>query len=397
MNPPNAILHELLNLAEIMLTNGAEVSRVEETLNRMGHAYGATQMNVFAITSSIVVTMVFEEGEEYTQTRRITTPVGTDFFKLEQANALSRRCCSSPLSLADLKYEINKISKISPAPYTIYLGSMLGAGGFSVFFGGTILDGAIAVIFAFLLCFLQRHLNSICSNTLILQFFCSLFVGSGICVAAHFFPVIHADKVMIGDIMLLIPGILMTNSIRDILIGDTISGVMRLVESLLWAGALACGFMCAIWFVGGVVMILQFFAAFIGAAGFGFLFHLQFKHIFPAALGGVLTWVIYVIATIWGFDVFISSLFASAFAAIYSEVIAKIRKAPTTLFLIISVVVLIPGGSLYYTMSYAVQKKWAEAAAYGSQTLQCALGLAIGMSLIWIFHDMARKVYYLIH
>ena len=129
-------------------------------------------------------------------------------------------------------------------------------------------------------------------------------------------------------------------------------------------------------------MILQFFAAFIGAAGFGFLFHLQFKHIFPAALGGVLTWVIYVIATTWGFDVFISSLFASAFAAIYSEVIAKIRKAPTTLFLIISVVVLIPGGSLYYTMSYAVQKKWAEAAAYGSQTLQCALGLAIGMSLI---------------
>ena len=120
-------------------------------------------------------------------------------------------------------------------------------------------------------------------------------------------------------------------------------------------------------------MILQFFAAFIGATGFGFLFHLQFKHIFPAALGGVLTWVIYVIATTWGFDVFISSLFASAFAAIYSEVIAKIRKAPTTLFLIISVVVLIPGGSLYYTMSYAVQKKWAEAAAYGSQTLQCAL------------------------
>ena len=122
-------------------------------------------------------------------------------------------------------------------------------------------------------------------------------------------------------------------------------------------------------------MILQFFAAFIGAAGFGFLFHLQFKHIFPAALGGVLTWVIYVIANIWGFDVFISSLFASAFAAIYSEVIAKIRKAPTTLFLIISVVVLIPGGSLYYTMSYAVQRQWQYAAMYGSKTVQCTLEL----------------------
>ena len=63
MNPPNAILHELLNLAEIMLTNGAEVSRVEETLNRMGHAYGATQMNVFAITSSIVVTMSLKKAK----------------------------------------------------------------------------------------------------------------------------------------------------------------------------------------------------------------------------------------------------------------------------------------------------------------------------------------------
>ena len=109
-------------------------------------------------------------------------------------------------------------------------------------------------------------------------------------------------------------------------------------------------------------MILQFFAAFIGAAGFGFLFHLQFKHIFPAALGGVLTWVIYVIANTWGFDVFISSLFA-----------------------------------LYYTMSYAVQRQWQYAAMYGSKTVQCALGLAIGMSLIWIFHDMARRVYSLIH
>lgn len=140
-------------------------------------------------------------------------------------------------------------------------------------------------------------------------------------------------------------------------------------------------------------MILQFFSAFIGAVGFGFLFHLRFKHIFPAALGGVLTWVIYVIATTWGFDIFISCLFASAFAAIYSEVIAKLQKAPTTLFLIISVVVLIPGGSLYYTMSYAVQKNWVKAAMYGSRTVQCALGLAIGMSLIWIFHDMAHRIF----
>ena len=55
---------------------------------------------------------------------------------------------------------------------------------------------------------------------------------------------------MIGDIMLLIPGLVMTNSIRDIFVGDTISGVMRLVESCLWAGAIASGFMIAIQLIG---------------------------------------------------------------------------------------------------------------------------------------------------
>lgn len=144
-------------------------------------------------------------------------------------------------------------------------------------------------------------------------------------------------------------------------------------------------------------MIVQFLSAFIGSIGFGLLFHLQLKHILSAVFGSILTWIVYVIATTHGLDIFISALIASAVAAFYSEIIAKIRKAPTTLFLIISVVVLIPGGSLYYMMSYAVQRKWHTAAMYGSRMGQCALGLAIGMSLIWIFHDMARKVYYLIH
>jgi uncharacterized membrane protein YjjP (DUF1212 family) len=58
--------------------------------------------------------------------------------------------------------------------------------------------------------------------------------------------------VMIGVIMLLIPGIAFTNSVRDILVGDTISGLMRLVESLLWAAGLAVGFMLAILLVGGI-------------------------------------------------------------------------------------------------------------------------------------------------
>ena len=79
----------------------------------------------------------------------------------------------------------------------------------------------------------------------------SFLAGIGICLISRWLPFLHEDKIIIGDIMLLIPGIPMTNAVRDILVGDTISGIMRLVETLLWAGALACGFMAAIFIIGG--------------------------------------------------------------------------------------------------------------------------------------------------
>ena len=69
----------------------------------------------------------------------------------------------------------------------------------------------------------------------------------------------HADKVLIGIIMLLIPGIMLTNSIRDILLGDIISGSLRLVEAILMAATLALGMMAAIWLMGGIFRMIQGF------------------------------------------------------------------------------------------------------------------------------------------
>ena len=86
------LLHQFLDLGEMMLSIGAEVKRVEDTLIRMGNAYGASRMNVFVITSSIVITMAFPDEMELTQTRRILSPGGSDFTKLEELNNLSRRC-----------------------------------------------------------------------------------------------------------------------------------------------------------------------------------------------------------------------------------------------------------------------------------------------------------------
>lgn len=249
-NELNELLHEFLNLGEMMLRAGGEIKRVEDTLMRMGAAYGAEKMNVFVITSSIVVTMAFPDGRELTQTRRIMDESGTDFTRLEALNELSRSCCSAPMTPKELKMQIERLDR-TPSQLQIWLGSAVGAGSFAIFFGGTLIDGISAAIFALFICCLKKYLKPVCPNNVVFNLLCSFTTGVGICLTASLFTSLHADKIMIGDIMLLIPGIVMTNSIRDVLVGDTIAGVMKFIESLLWASAIACGFMLAIQLIGG--------------------------------------------------------------------------------------------------------------------------------------------------
>lgn len=250
-NKHSHMLCQILDLGALMLTAGAEVYRVEETISNMGMVYGADRMNVFVITSSIVVTMIIYEPQEdgsripleITQTRRIKSSGSTDFTHLERLNTLSKSFCRHPFSADTLKIEINKIKNSAYPHWLFYAGSILAAGSFAMFFGGTFLDAVIASITAILICIMQEKLGPLSPNQVTFNLLCSLITGLVIGLSAMLLPGVNPDKVMIGDIMLLIPGIAMTNSVRDILVGDTIAGSLRFMESFLWAGSLACGFM----------------------------------------------------------------------------------------------------------------------------------------------------------
>ena len=128
-------LHIFLAMGDALLNSGAEIFRVVDTLIRMGYACGATHMNVFVITSSIVITMEFPGDGARTQTRRIHEGGGNDFTKLEQLNDLSRRFCSHPVSAAELRNEFEKINANRPKPLWKLLGSVLAASSFALFYG----------------------------------------------------------------------------------------------------------------------------------------------------------------------------------------------------------------------------------------------------------------------
>ena len=141
-------LSMIMEMGEILLISGAEVSRVEDTITRLCRAYGFARADVFTITSSIVVTASAPGGEAYTQTRRIRER-GTDLSKVEKINALSRRICAAPLELSELERKIAEIRSAKGTPQSLqFVMYVVISFALSVFFGGSWADGAASALSA---------------------------------------------------------------------------------------------------------------------------------------------------------------------------------------------------------------------------------------------------------
>ena len=230
-----------------MLTSGAEVNRVENTLQRMLTAYGCSRVDVFTITSSIVVTVRRNENETYTQTRRIMN-YETDMHKLDLCNALSRRVCRETAQPAELAKEVERIRCQENYPAWIRFLTYGGiSGAFSVFFGGNAMDGLAAILCGFILFFSIELCSRMKLQRIIQTIICSAMVGLGAVFFTGIGIGVSVDKIIIGNIMLLIPGIAFTTSVRDMISGDTISGLLGLCEAIIRALAIAVGFALVLW------------------------------------------------------------------------------------------------------------------------------------------------------
>ena len=247
MNEQEKLLCELLNIGENLLGSGAEISRVEDTLERIGKACGAEKVHAFVITEAIVLTVSFGGQAELTQIRRIKGGQSHNFYKIDKLNALSREICSGALSPEEFYQQLESVSRHCESRKKLYVGSVLGAGSFTLFFGGSVWEAAAAAVLGCLICWMQIHIEPLWDNSTIYLFFTSLFIGVVICALAKADADLQAHNIMIGDILLLVPGIAITNAARDMLVGDNISGILRLTEALLRAAALAIGFSSAIY------------------------------------------------------------------------------------------------------------------------------------------------------
>ena len=126
----------------------------------------------------------------------------------------------------------------------------------------------------------------------------------------------------------------------------------------------------------------QTFAAALGSMAFGIVYNVKRKRLLTVALGGGMGWLLYCIFFRISGSGFISNMGASMFATGYSELMARKRKAPAVVFLLPCLIPLVPGGGLYYSMSYAVLKDFSQCNAYAVSTGEAAFGIAAGIIMV---------------
>ena len=145
-----------------------------------------------------------------------------------------------------------------------------------------------------------------------------------------------------------------------------------------------------------MIDICQIVMALFGSFGFSVLFNVRGKKLLLAALGGGLSWTLYLLLEPAIPSEFTRYFFSSFFVGVYAEILARVLKTPATTFLIPSIIPHIPGGALYHTMRYALQRQWSMCFAQAFYTVKLALGLSLGivavLSMLSVYEVMKQTV-----
>lgn len=389
-----ALLDMVTELGYRLAMSGAETYRVEESIHRVMEAYGI-DAEAFAIPNCLHVSIKTEPGKPMTRMRRIGNH-GNDLDAVERYSNLSRRICAEkpdPLEASQWLRETTASLRSYSLP--VYLaGNILGASGFAILFGGSLVDCLWAGICGLTVGIVSHISEKLKANQFFRLIGASFFMALLAYIAGSVGIADNADAVIIGALMILVPGLMFTNAMRDIIYGDTNSGINRIVQVLLVAAAIALGTgaaynltdkLLSIAIPAPVIyhnLLVEAVAAFVGCTGFFILFNIHGCGGFLCALGGTLTWITYRLITGFGGDEITAYFVATMVAALYSETMARIRKYPAISYLVISVFPLIPGAGIYYTTNHLVRGDMVSFAAQGTHTIGIAGAMAVGILII---------------
>lgn len=377
----------------IMLENGAEIFRVEETMERITRHYGIDSGHFFVLSNGILTS----GGTRYSNVEFIPFK-GAQLEKVVAVNRLSRAIEKGGCSIQEARERLAEIKNMKAKPFLEQImGSAIGSSGFCAIFGGSILDCAASfftglLLYVFVLLVSRKGMSKIVTNILgsILATTLSvLFMRIGFGE--------HLGNMIIGSLIPLIPGVPFTNGIRDLANEDYIAGSTRMIDALTVFFCIAVGVALTFLVDGrienGIIVLdgmqtspetagwlVQAVAAFLGTVGFAVLYGVPRKEYIHASVCSTIGWMAYLVMMRLANATIIESTFvATLVVVLVSRFMAVDRKCPVIVFQICGVFPLIPGAGIFWTVYYIVNKQLSEAFTSGFTALGMAVAIVIGI------------------
>ena len=383
MEQSRRALELVTRIGEVLLKNGGEIFRVQQTMQLVAKAYGIPGFQVYVLANGLFVSMQ-EEG------RTITLPVRETAAPLQEqpgrehlanqtlasqvryvplssvhlgrvaaVNNLSREIVAQKYTVEEASRKIEQIDKLpftSNAVQTLMSG--LGAGAFCILFGGSLLDSAAAFLSGLVLWIFVLFLTARGANKIMVNILASALVTAMGVLFFHLFSFGDSmDMIVIGSIVPLLPGVPLTNSIRDYLNGDYLSGTIRMIDAVL--------------------------VAFVATVAFGVLFQVPKEQYAFSGICGAAGWLCYLLVMQNYPSTTIASFAAAVVLTMMSRIFAVWRKTPVTVFLICGIFPLVPGAGIYYTAYYFIMGDNAMALSKGIETIKIAV--AIALAIVFVF------------
>lgn len=388
----------ILNLASdaghLLLQNGAEISRVEDTMERIATHFGVQNENFFVLSNGI-----FTTGKSYANVKFIPIK-GARLDKVVAINQFSRDVSAGKYSLDQAERRLEEIRRLPEKPlWEQVAGAALGSGAFCAIFGGSLLDCAAALV-AGTLVYLFVALVSVRAWPKALSNICGGLLGTAVCILFNRLGFgQNLGNMIVGTLIPLIPGVAFTNGLRDIAGEDYLAGMTRLLDALMVFLCIALGvclaFIAQSAVEGGMIHLsgtitdpftallpVQLVAAFIGTASFAVLFGVPRKYYLVCGVVGMMGWLAYLAGVRYlPLGPAGGTFMAATLVAFLSLAAARHFKCPSTVFLICGIFPLIPGAGVFWSSYFVVSSQMDSALAAGFSAIKVTLAIVLGIVL----------------
>lgn len=240
----SGVMEAAMAAGHILLENGAEIARVEETMQRICQHFGVESENFFVLSNGIFATgsrNPDNSNGQYAKVQHIPVK-GARLDKVVAVNQLSREVAEGRYSLEQVQEKLEQIQRMPGKRFSVQiLASGLGSACFCYLFGGSPADSLVAfaagfLLYVFLLMVRASRISKITKNI------CGGALVTFLCIFSYWLGMgDDLSHMIIGSIMPLVPGVAFTNGIRDIADGDYISGAVRLLDAILVFLCIAIG------------------------------------------------------------------------------------------------------------------------------------------------------------